>query len=161
MTLLIIAFVILVAYVATSIGFFGIPPSLSETFYLWGKYKLSWLFSVTMVVVAALTWLGLTQTLPEKYLWAAWLSVTGLIFVAATPCFKQEYQGKIHTTSAMLCAVAAVVLCCLLGQYITLASSVVVFTIACLINKRKNLVFWAEMAAFFSLFVSSIAAHCV
>lgn len=85
---------------------FGIPESLSATYYLLGKQ--GWLFSVYMSVVSValyVTWFPLCE---PSYQCLPFLSCASLLFVAAAPAFRLELEGRVHYGSAIVCCVCVV-----------------------------------------------------
>lgn len=84
----------------------SVPESLSATYYALGKRK--WLFPLFMAVVSALlypVWFSASQA---EHQCLVFLSCASLLFVASSPCFREDLQGKVHYTSAVICCVCAV-----------------------------------------------------
>lgn len=73
-----------------------IPASISETFYLCGK----WWFTIVMMIEAILLCISLIPVTPINYQFLAFVSSAALGFVGASPHFKDEYEKKVHYTSA-------------------------------------------------------------
>ena len=93
-------------YVGGCMVCFGIPESLSATYYLLGKQ--GWLFSVYMSVVSValyVTWFPLCE---PSYQCLPFLSCASLLFVAAAPAFRLELEGRVHYGSAIVCCVCVV-----------------------------------------------------
>ena len=64
----IIAAIVFISYNAAVLSNFGVPVSLSDTFYLWNKTKTGrgYLFTIVMLVMTACLipgWLTLTETI--------------------------------------------------------------------------------------------------
>ena len=86
--LTLIVFVYLIGFVIK----FGVPESLSATYYSLGKY--GWIFQVCIFLVGVLllpVWLSLSE---EAYQSLVFLACASLCFVASAPCFKLELQGR-------------------------------------------------------------------
>ena len=80
---------------------FGIPKSISETYYLLGK--MGWLFQVALWGTAFTAVPMLIERSSENTQFLAFLACAGLAFVAAAPLFKMELEGKVHYVSAAIC----------------------------------------------------------
>lgn len=100
---------ILVVLVLFYMGFSmrqSVPESLSATYYALGKH--GWVFVLFMVVVSVLlypVWLMVSQA---EHLCLVFLSCASLLFVASSPCFREDLQGKVHYTSAAICCTCTV-----------------------------------------------------
>lgn len=168
--LILISLSIFAAYNAVSIKQFGIPKSLSETFYLWNSKKKNlgyiftgMMFSMAFALVPA--WLELGEVISS---WSTYLNplaffaCAAIAFVGAAPAFRScVLESKVHTTAAMTAAVCAIVWClvaCWQIMYVPLLTAGVVAVIG-LITKswKKASVYWLEMMAFVATFVTIIA----
>jgi hypothetical protein len=98
---MITSLVIMFGYLAFVVAKFGIPKSISETYYLLGK--MGWLFQVTLFSVAFLVVPTLIDRSGEGTRFLAFLSCMGLAFVGAAPLFKRKLDGKVHYISAAMC----------------------------------------------------------
>lgn len=107
MTLVIISLLIFLAYLAGTYKYFGIPYSISDTYYKLEKRKkgLGGLFSAMCVSVGGLLLPALLEITPESHQFAAFLACAGLLFVGAAPQFKLSLTGAIHYGSAAVCVV--------------------------------------------------------
>lgn len=159
---IIIATVIFVAYNAVAITFFGIPESLSNTYYLYKeKSGKGWLFCLMMYLVVALmmpAWISLSEGSDFQFL--AFLAPASIMFVGTAPRFKDgDLENKVHTISAIIAAVCSLAWVALVTPYwwvmliwlglIALAS---IFTS----SYKTCLVYWLEMVAFGSTFTAAI-----
>lgn len=106
-TLIIISLVIFLAYLAGMYMYFGIPYSISDTFYKLEARKkgAGWLFSAMCVSVGGLLLPALLDITPESYQFTAFLACAGLIFVGAAPQFKVSLTGAVHYGSAAVCVI--------------------------------------------------------
>lgn len=83
----------------------GIPESLSSTYYKISKPRA---FQLTMFIVGLgllCVWVSFSEEFTQ---FLAFLSCAGVLFVGAAPSFKQELEGRIHYSSAIICCVCAV-----------------------------------------------------
>ncbi len=117
----------------------GVPTSISETYYL--RFGSKWLFSGVLVTAAALAVAPLLNHTPESYQFLAFFIVAGILFIAASPAFKDELEGKVHVGSAIVLGVSAVVW---LSMTIGVPWLSILGLVAGLIN-LKNVVFWVEL----------------
>lgn len=161
-TISIIAMVIFVAYNAVAIAIFGIPESLSNTYYLYKeKWNKGWLFCLMMYAVVALmmpAWITLSEGSNFQFL--AFLAPASIMFVGTAPRFKDsQLESRVHTVSAYIAAACSLAWVVLVTPYwyviliwlgfIALAS---IFTS----SYKSCLVYWLEMVAFGSTFTAAI-----
>lgn len=129
---------IVVAYIMFAILHIGLPPSISETFY---RLNRKWLFSIVLGVAASLAVAPLLNHTPEDFQFLGFFIVAGILFIAASPAFKDELEGKVHVGSAIVLGVSAVVW---LSMTIGVPWLSILGLVAGLIN-LKNVVFWVEL----------------
>jgi hypothetical protein len=150
--LLIFSFVIFAAYITVIIKFFGVPHSISDSFYLLeGRRKglgyvfTLWCWAVAFTVMAAMLQLSQGQ-------WWQFLSLFaggGLVLVGTAPMFK-GHERTVHYASAGTCAVATLLWMCLEGYcYAPAVWMTVCGMIAARLGKP---VFWIEAGMFLSVF---------
>lgn len=159
---IIIAKTIFVAYNAVAIVIFGIPESLSNTYYLWKqKSGKGWLFCLMMYAVVALmmpAWISLSEGSNFQFL--AFLAPASIMFVGTAPRFKDsQLESRVHTVSAIIAAFCSLLWVVLVTPYwwvmliwfgfIALAS---IFTS----SYKTCLVYWLEQIAFGSTFTAAI-----
>ena len=106
-TLIIISLVIFLAYLLITYAWFGIPYSISDTYYKLESRKkgTDWLFSAMCVSVGGLLLPALLDITPASYQFAAFLACAGLIFVGAAPQFKMSLTGSVHYGAAAVCVI--------------------------------------------------------
>lgn len=149
---MIVSIVILSYYLAFVIAKFGIPKSISETYYLLGKH--GWLFQVTLFSVAFLVVPTLIDRSSENTRFLAFLACAGLAFVAAAPLFKMELEGKVHYVSAAICCGGLV-----LWQVFNACWVVPIVCFLAVLYpmvKDKKYMWWLEIATIVSAYVSLI-----
>lgn len=159
---IIIAAIIFILYNGIALGIFGIPDSLSQTYYLYkDKYNKGFLFSVMMGLVVLFmmpAWITLSEGSNLQFL--SFLAPTAILFVGASPAFmSNKMTNLVHSISALLAALLSILWIILVTPYwwgilIVLA---VFALIAWLTKTYKNAyVYWLESVAFISTFVSTI-----
>lgn len=139
-------------YIGVIIGLYGIPDSVSETFYLLPK-KFNWLFTFFCWAVSAIVvpWLNISS---ENYQFLVFLSVGGLCFVGTAAQFKEDFVKKVHFGAAAVCLICSQLWIFLATELWWVSLICLAITIGILIfNKFKNDTFWIEMWAFISLFI--------
>lgn len=153
------ALIVFIMYVGCVCLMYGVPPSISESFYLLRKgykgmnrdFSYSFTFFCYAVCFGILpVWIHVT---PDHLRVIPFVSAASLCFVGAAPLFK-TVQRTIHFTAAILCMVMAIL-------WIFLSTSVwfipllfVLPLIPSLIMDRKRIMFWVEIWSFVSLFTS-------
>lgn len=159
---IIIATTIFVAYNAVAIAIFGIPESLSNTYYLYKeKYNKGWLFPLMMYAVVALmmpAWITLSEGSNFQFL--AFLAPASLMFVGTAPRFKDsQLESRVHTISAIIAAACSLLWVALVTPYWVAIPIYVVFEGAkAFFSKtyKTCLVYWLEQVAFLSTFTAAI-----
>lgn len=149
LTVLILTSAVALAYLGISIKVSGgIPVSLSETYYKLGNRR--WLFQLVIVSIAVMLYPVWISVSPEGLIGLVFASCASLLFVASSPCFREELQGKVHYSSAAVCC-----LCIFLWQVLEGLWDVTlwfVFLAGMLTLRDKNKwCWWLECAAIGSL----------
>lgn len=133
----------LIAYVITR----GLPTSISVTYY---HTESKFLFPAVTALCAVLAWVPLIQVTPENIQFLAFLICGSIVFVAASPAFKDELVGKVHTGAAVILGLAAL-------AWIIVASGIPYATILGVIIGvvlRRNFVFWLEGGILIDIYVN-------
>ena len=161
--LLLTAFFIYWAYNMAALSVFGVPKSLSMTYYLF-KERKEWqrlLFPIMMLSMAGLlmpVWLEMSEGSDLQFM--SFLAGAGIMFTGTVPTFKNsKLEDRVHTISAIVAAVFALLWVFFVAHlwYIILIWLVIVTLIALLSNSIKtSLVYWLETVAFMSTFMSII-----
>ena len=159
---IIIATTIFVAYNAVAITFFGIPKSLSMTYYLWkNKCNKGWLFCLMMYAVVALmmpAWITLSEGSDFQFL--SFLAPTAIAFVGTAPMFRDdELESKVHTGAAVVAAICSLAWVILVTPYwwviLIWLGYLALFSILTSSYKTAY-TYWLEMVAFGSTFSATI-----
>lgn len=159
---IIVATCIYVVYNAIAIAIFGIPESLSNTYYLWKERNgKGYLFCLMMYAVVAFmmpAWLTLSEGSIFQFL--AFLAPMAIAFVGTAPRFKNDKQeGNVHSISAVIaaaCSLAWVALVtpfwCLILIWFYIVASLSLFTS----SYKTCIVYWLEQVAFGATFTAAI-----
>lgn len=151
MIALLTATFIMSLYLAYVVKYFGIPRSLSDTYYL--LENKGWIFQVVLGLFSVLLmpiWIELSS---ENTQFLAFLACGGLMFVAAAPCFKVKIEGKIHYSSAVICCLSAFI-----WQIIEMCWLIPVISLSCALITtaffKGKLFWWIEMGILISSVIS-------
>ena len=167
--LVLISIFLFTAYNAVALKQFGVPKSLSETFYLWNGVKkhLGYIFTGMMG--------GLTFSLLPAWLevgnqvssWSSYLNCLiffacgAIMFVGVAPAFRRDRtEGLVHEISAKIAAACALIWCfvvCYQIWYVPLVCIIAVLVAGLLTRTfKKCIVYWLEMMAFGATFATVI-----
>ena len=122
-----IAAIVFISYNAAVLSNFGVPVSLSDTFYLWNKTKTGrgYLFTIMMLVMTACLmpgWLTLTETISSwshNLTFLPFIAAGSLAFVGAAPAFKDcQIENKVHMGGAVCAAVFSILWICIVCYHI-------------------------------------------
>ncbi|MBR5499640.1 MAG: hypothetical protein IKV75_05725 [Bacteroidales bacterium] len=160
---IIIATVIFVAYNAVALANFGIPHSLSMTYYLWKeKNGKGWLFCLMMYAVVALmmpAWISLSEGSSFQFL--AFLAPVAIAFVGTAPAFLDDkMECRVHTVAAIVAAVCSLAWICLVTPcWIAVPVITVLVGARAWFTKslRISYTYWLESIAFEATFAAAIA----
>lgn len=165
-TCVLIAFTIYLIYNGVVLKLFGVPKSLSMTFYLLQEKK-NWtriFFPIMMVSMAFLllpAWLEIS--IGSSFQFLAFLTVTGIIFVGAVPTFKSsDLENTVHMTSAIVAAIFAILWVILVSKLwwtIILWIGTLGLTMWLTKTIKSSYIYWLETIAFMSTFTSIIAYY--
>ena len=159
---IIVATAIYVAYNAIAIAIFGVPESLSNTYYLWKeKNGKGWLFCLMMYLVVALmmpAWITLSEGSNFQFL--AFLAPASIMFVGTAPRFKDsQLESRVHTVSAIIAAACSLAWVALVTPYwwVMLIWLGFIALASILTSSYKTAyVYWLEQVAFGSTFTAAI-----
>lgn len=143
--LILISTVILSSFLIVYIAKFGIPTSISDTYY---KTEKKWLFSSVVAVSIITGVIPMFELTPEDFRFLVFLTVAGVLFVAFAPSFKEELEGKVHAGAAILAGISAVT------WLIIMTGIPFVAILGCIIAicDRKRYAFWIEAGLLLNLY---------
>lgn len=161
-TSIIIAACIYAAYNAVALALFGVPESLSNTYYLYqDKCNKGWLFCAMMYLVVAFmmpAWITMSEGSDFQFL--SFLAPVGIMFVGTAPKFKDTaMEYKVHTVSAIIAAACSLLWVGLVTPYwwtilvwLGIEAAFAVFTK----TWKSGLIYRLETVAFGATFTSTI-----
>jgi hypothetical protein len=139
---------VILAYLMLTIKKFNkIPVSISDTYYMWKSVGYSWLFTATMWITGlAILIYWITEASLYKCQFLAFLSISGMLFVGGACMFKETLTRGVHFTSASIWAASALLFFIVNKLYDPILVGLVFGIVGWILNKCKNLTFWAEIA---------------
>ena len=150
-------------YNIVALSLFGVPHSLSMTYYLFKEQnnRLRYLFSslmICLVVFLAPCWLELSEG--SDFQFTAFLSISGILFVGGAPaCLSKGIESKVHNFAAYVCAASALSWIILVTPYWYIIPIVFCIIAAlAIITKtvKSSYIYWLENVAFISTFIAMI-----
>ena len=160
------AIILFVAYNVVTLILFGVPKSLSMTYYLFKKRKniFKSLFPAMIVLLCIFLtpcWLELSEGSNFQFL--AFLAPAALMFVGFTPAFKDaDMYNTIHDISAYTCAVFALLWIILVTPYwyiILIVFGLIAITSIVTKTWKTCYIYWLELVAIISLFTSILVYY--
>lgn len=168
MVLVIISLCVFLSYLVGVICLFGIPASISDTYYLLEKKRkgMGWLFTAMCWCVGGLLMPALIEMTPGIYEFTAFLACGGLIFVGAAPQFKLSLTGPVHYGSATVCCVCSQIWSALTRWWVLLPvwGAYIAYTVIAIKRQKEGVfeykfrrtkpMFWVEIASFLATFLA-------
>lgn len=161
-----IAFLLFIVYNSVAIGIFGIPWSMSKTYYLYEEKRkgLGWVFTIFMWLMAFTMipgWIIISEAIGPWMSYFTFLAfITGacIAFVGTAPCYYDELEGKVHMTAAKICAATALIWCfvvCWDIWWVPICGAIIPTIIgACTKTWKSCRDYWLEMLAFDATFAT-------
>ena len=160
-----IAFVLYLSYNFAALSLFGIPKSLSQTYYEFKDHK-SWmrfLFPIMMLgmgMLLAPAWLEISKG--SNFMFTAFIAVVGIMFTGSAPAFDSgKLENNIHTESAIIASIFAILWVILVSKlWWLLIVWAVVFSFIAFVTEswKTSILYWLESITFMSTF-TAIMAH--
>ena len=151
--------IITIYTIGTLIKHKQIPISLSSTYY--SSNKKPW-FTITLLITTILMMIPLLDITRPEHQWLVFLSCMGNVFCAFAPNFKEELEGKIHYTGAVIAGILSQIWCELYNPWTLLLWILVGIILTSLyIHEKHNetpstIAFWAELVCFFNIYMTYI-----
>lgn len=161
MIFLFFAIFLFVGYNVFTVSKFGVPNSLSATYYhLQQKYGCGLVFSVMLALVSIISMVvALEVTAGKWYQFLAFFTTIGTVFVAFSPRFKALEHTRVHGVSAVLSITSALLLMAFIGYWWLAVIVLTVFGL-CTVTRnttlREKRVYITEIAVFLSIFLTLI-----
>lgn len=155
-----------IIYNAVVLLLFGVPKTMSMTYYLFKERSnvLKCLFPAMMTLLGMFLmpcWIEISTGSDFQFL--SFLSAASLLFVAFAPAFKDsDIENIVHHVSAICYAVFAMLWIVLVTPYWYIILIVLsVFAMLAIVTKtiKSGYIYWLEIVAFISTFISIIAYY--
>lgn len=174
-----VAFLLFIVYNLVVIRLFGIPKSLSESFYLFkgkcykSKYNhLGYIFTgfmFTMAMCLMPAWLEISSvwsSWSEYVRFLAFFAAASIAFVGAAPAFRDDKaEGTVHEVAAKIAAVTALAWCfitCYNIAYVPVIGAIIPAIYGWVTKTWKTAqIYWLEMMAFGATFATVITAAAI
>lgn len=157
MVLTLISLLIFALYLVSVLRYIGhIPTSLSETYYLipHGVWFTLMMWAISFTLLPAM--LDLT---PDGFKFLMFLALASICFVGTAPNFRDEFEGKVHSTSAILAACFGILWSVLMPfGFIGLALAIFGVLVGALMTDtiKDSRIFWLEIIAFGCVYLTAI-----
>lgn len=162
--LVLFAFALYLCYNFLVLSLFGVPHSLSETYYLFQKrsYWQRTFFPIMMIGIGIFllpAWLEISALSP--FMFTAFLASGGIIFTGMVPAFNNsKMEDRVHTISAFLGAIFALIWVVLVAKlwWFIFVWAIFIVLLAILTNTWKSsYTYWIETIAILSTFTAIIS----
>ena len=162
-----------ITYNAVSIYYFGIPWSLSKTYYLYEEKKknLGWLFTGFMWLMALTmlpAWIEVSIAVGSwmcYFTFLTFISGACIAFVGTAARYHDDLEGDVHMTTAKICAVCAILWCflvCWVIWYVTLIGAIIPSILGWVTESwKESRDYWFEMMAFIATFLTIIIKQLI
>lgn len=159
--LIIVSLLITVAYLTYTFKLFGVPWSISETYYLLEKRKKGsgilftfWTWTAGLPLLIA--WLNIASNTHYQFL--PFLACGSLMLLGTAAQFKQSLTEMVHYISAGICVVSALIGSFLQAIGISLLSFAICIGIAL---KYSKWVTWIEIAALTATYITLLWIYLI
>lgn len=146
MSYIIISFIILISYILLVCMKWGVPNSISQTFF---SIENKWIFSVVIIMSFLLLLAPLMNVLSEDYQWMGFLMVSGGVLIGLAPNLLDEVEEMVHMVGATVMGVASQIIVILLEPWLML---IWIMWLVLMWNEKR--VFWAEVIGGITLYLS-------
>ncbi|MDR0864949.1 MAG: hypothetical protein LBO74_08460 [Candidatus Symbiothrix sp.] len=151
-TVLSISASLFVAYLVVLIALFGVPASISDSFYLLGGKKkgAGYVFTIWCYIVG-ISVMAMMFELSAGF-WYQFLGLFaggGLCFVGTAPLFK-SHEKTIHFASAAVCAITSLLWIIFAGYWLILL--LITSLSVGILSIKGNPTFWIEASLFASMY---------
>lgn len=151
-TMYILSASVFLIYMISIKNIFGVLPSISDSYYALKKHNLSAPFTLFCWGTAFPLMIYWIELVPNDWNFLPFIACGGLLFVGASPAFKDlELERKVHSISAIICAIAAYTWTFLYGS-IFLGINFILLSIILYFILKRNKIYWLELIAFINIY---------
>lgn len=146
------SFLVFALYTVIILKTFGVLPSISDSYYALRKRNLLAPFTFFCWGTAFPLIIYWIELLPNDWNFLPFIACGSLMFVGASPAFKDlELERKVHSTSAIICAIAAYTWTFLYGS-IFLGINFILLSIVLYFILKRNKTYWLELISFINIY---------
>ena len=139
------AAVVLVAYLVAYVVRHGVPESISETYYHVGR---RWLFSAVLAAVGLFLLVPWVDAGDLQFF--AFLACASVLFVAASPQFRDAWVSRIHYGAAVVMGASSLAWLVFNGASLYAVSAAFVLAII----DSKHWMWWVEIGLFANVIIA-------
>ena len=151
-TLYIMSLLVFILYIVIILKIFGVLPSISDSYYALKKHNILALFTFFCWGTAFPLMIHWIELVPDDWNFLPFLACGSLMFVGASPAFRDlELERKVHSISAVICAIAAYTWTFLYGSIFLGINFILLSAVLYFILKR-NKTYWLELIAFINIY---------
>ena len=144
--LTLISCLVIAVYLICYVSHCGVPASISATYY---NTQHKWLLPVVLGISVATARVPLFDLTPDYWRFLVFLLVAGIMFVAAAPAFKQEFESKVHAVAAIIAGVSSIAWLIIISGIPWL---VIAGTLSALVFWKQK-TFWLEVGILSNLYL--------
>lgn len=151
--LFIISLTIFILYNIYVIKEFGIPESISDSYYRLRNRGHKATFTLFCWITSFPLLIYWIERYSTDWDFLPFVSCVGLMFVGTAPAFKDfELERKVHSIAAIICLIASYVWSLFFGS-IFLSINFIFLTILLYYLLKKNKIYWIEIVAFSNIYL--------
>lgn len=149
---------LMLGYILACVSRYGIPASISDTFYLLEKdnRNLGYLFTAALWLTSFMILPCWLEATPEAYEFIPFIACGALIGVGIATHFLIRSEKRVHYSCAILWAVASITWMVLKHSWPSLIVPVAAVSAVWVILGMRNTTFWCEFAVVLALASSLI-----
>ncbi len=143
--LILVSCLVISWYLISYVCHCGLPASISATYY---NTQHKWLLPVVLGAGIASAIVPFFDLTPDYWRFLVFFIVSGIMFIAAAPAFRQEFEGKVHSVAAIVAGLSSVVWLSVIAgiPFIAIAGAIAA-VIDC-----KHKTFWIEVGILLNLY---------
>lgn len=153
MILFIIASLLFIVYLTTTIFIFGIPKSISDTYYLWKGRKCSVVFPIVILISGLGMMIPWINNSPDIIQFLPFLSCGGMLFVGTAAAFKEKLTHTVHFIGAYIWAGCALIWFMIMNYWLYIGIGLICGLIGFSVQRFKNKIFWLEISVVITILV--------
>lgn len=131
---------------------YGIPTSLSKSYYSLREDKIGWMFSVVLLITSISLMVALLDITNGKwYQFLAFFAGVAPMFVALSPNYQELQYKNVHIVAAVISAIATALIAILMDYWWLLSG--MLGAVGLLVWRLGRWIYWTEMGLFGSAYL--------